>query len=115
MQIPRENWALIFEQRNEVIDRDHPDFGFWTEESHLLELVECREAPPAEETPAKVPKPLAPTLAVNLTDAATALSVSDEHFRDHVKPNLKIVRSGRRQFVSLRELERWLAANEAPA
>ena len=80
MKIPRENWALIFELRDEVIDRDHPDFDFWTEESHLLELVEGGAAPPAEETPAKAPKPLAPTLAVNLTDAAKALSVSDEHF-----------------------------------
>lgn len=115
MQIPRENWALIFEQRDEVIDRDHPDFDFWAEQSAMLELVEGGEAPPADETPAKAPKPLAPTLALNLTDAAAAITVSDEHFRDHVKPDLKIVRSGRRQFVAVRELERWLAENEAPA
>ncbi len=114
MQIPREHWALVFEQRNEVIDRDHPDFDFWAEESQLLELAEGSASPPAE-TPPKATKPSVPTLALNLTDAATALSLSGDHFREHVKPTLKIVRGGRRQFVSVRELERWLAENEASA
>ncbi len=114
MQIPRENWALVFEQRNEVIDRDHPDFDFWAEESQQLELAESSASPPAE-TPAKAPKPSVPTLALNLTDAATALSLSEDHFREHVKAELKILRVGRRQFVSVRELDRWLAENEAPA
>jgi hypothetical protein len=50
----RENWALIFELQDEVIDRDHPDFDFWAEQSHLLELVEGGEAPPADETQAKL-------------------------------------------------------------
>lgn len=31
----------------------------------------------------------------------------NDHFTEHVKPDLKVIRKGRRQLVTFRELERW--------
>ena len=53
-------------------------------------------------------------LAVGLGEAAALLSASDDHFREHIKPELRIVRRGKRQFVAIRELERWLSESSAP-
>ena len=51
----------------------------------------------------------APTrLALAPDEAAAALSVSRDFFDEHVLPELRVVRRGRRRLVSVRELERWL-------
>jgi hypothetical protein len=49
-----------------------------------------------------------PTLALAPDQAAAALSVSRDFFDQHILPELRIVRRGRRRLVSVRELERWL-------
>ncbi len=123
MKIPRENWALIFEQRDEVIDSDHPDFEGWMEAQEVEEWI-ANGAPPPDPHPVatgqpsgepqKSLRPPVPTLALNLKDAAAALDVSDEFFREHVKPELRIVRRGRRQFIARTELERWLTESSEP-
>lgn len=41
-----------------------------------------------------------------------AIGVSRDLFDDQVLPQLRVVRCGRRILVSVRELDRWLAANE---
>lgn len=47
-------------------------------------------------------------LAYSKAEAAEALGVSVDYLEDHVWPELRIVRRGRRCFASRKELERWL-------
>ena len=47
-------------------------------------------------------------LALAPNEAAAALGVSRDFFDEHVLPELRIVRRGRRRLVPVRELERWL-------
>ena len=51
---------------------------------------------------------IVPRLAVSPEEAAAAIGVSRRHFYEHVLPELRLVRSGRRRIIPLRELERWL-------
>jgi excisionase family DNA binding protein len=48
-----------------------------------------------------------PRLALTVSEAAEALGVSD-FLREHIAPELRWVRRGRRNLVSMRELEAWL-------
>ncbi len=50
-------------------------------------------------------------MPLSKTEAAAALGVSVDFFDEHVAPELRIVRRGRRRLVQLREIERWLDAN----
>lgn len=47
-------------------------------------------------------------LALSPDEAAAALGVSRDYLDEHVAPELRWVRRGRRKFVAIRELERWL-------
>jgi hypothetical protein len=60
----------------------------------------------SELTPTPVPR-----LALCVGEAARALGVSTDYFAEHIAPELRWVRRGRKKFVSVRELERWLAEN----
>jgi excisionase family DNA binding protein len=51
---------------------------------------------------------LGPRLALSPEEAAALLGVSRDYFDEHVIPELRIVRRGRRILVALAELERWL-------
>jgi hypothetical protein len=46
--------------------------------------------------------------------AAAALSVGRTYFDEQVSPELRWVRRGRRKFVAVRGLERWLEENSEP-
>jgi excisionase family DNA binding protein len=50
-------------------------------------------------------------LALSKAEAAAALGVSVDFFEQHVMPELRIVRRGRRRLIPLAELERWLGEN----
>jgi excisionase family DNA binding protein len=54
-----------------------------------------------------------PRLAVSPTEAAELLGVSRNYFDEHILPELRVVRRGRRVLVAVAELERWLAENAA--
>ena len=54
-----------------------------------------------------------PPLALRPEEAATALGVSDDFFRQHIKDELRWVRRGRIRFVFVTELERWGQENAA--
>jgi excisionase family DNA binding protein len=54
-----------------------------------------------------------PRLAFSLDEAAAALGVSKDFFDEHVRPELRVVRRGRRILVSTLELSRWLEASSA--
>jgi excisionase family DNA binding protein len=47
-------------------------------------------------------------LGLSLQEAADALGVSQDYFVEHVLPEIRIVRRGRRRIVPLAELQRWL-------
>jgi hypothetical protein len=52
-------------------------------------------------------------LALSPDEAATALGCSRDVLDEHVGPELRWVRRGRRKFVAIKELERWLDRNAA--
>lgn len=47
-------------------------------------------------------------LALSRREAARALGVSLNFFEEHVMPDLRVVRVGRRILIPVRELDRWL-------
>jgi excisionase family DNA binding protein len=54
-----------------------------------------------------------PRLALTVTEAAEALGVSPDHFREHIDRELRWIRRGRKRLVAVRELEAWLDRNAA--
>ena len=54
------------------------------------------------------PAMLGPRLALSPGEAATLLGVSRDYFDEHVLPELRVVRRGRRILIAFAELERWL-------
>jgi excisionase family DNA binding protein len=55
-------------------------------------------------------KTVPPRLALSPDEAAAAIGVSRDFFDEHVLPELRVVRRGRRRLVPVREIERWLEA-----
>ena len=58
-------------------------------------------------------EPRTPRLALELGEAAAALGVSPKFLAEHIRPELRLVRRGRKVLVPVRELERWLAESAA--
>lgn len=56
---------------------------------------------------------LVPRLALSKTEAAEALGVSVDYLDEHVMPDLRVVRRGRRRLIPVSELERWLERSAA--
>lgn len=54
-------------------------------------------------------------LALSPDEAATAIGCSRTFFDEHVGPGLRMVRVGRRKFVPVGELQRWLDDNACRA
>jgi excisionase family DNA binding protein len=54
-------------------------------------------------------------LALSVAESAESLGVSVDYFQEHVQPELRIVRRGRRRLIPVRELERWLDREAALA
>jgi len=55
--------------------------------------------------------PEIPRLALSKAEAAQALGISVDFFEEHVMPELRIVRRGRRRLIPTGELMHWLDAN----
>ena len=55
-----------------------------------------------------VAAPRIPRIAVSKQEAAGALGVSIDFFDEHIVPDLRTVRVGRRRLIPIAELERWL-------
>jgi hypothetical protein len=49
-----------------------------------------------------------PTLALSVQEACASLGLSWKAWREHVEPEVRVVRLGRSKRVSVRELERFL-------
>jgi hypothetical protein len=58
-----------------------------------------------------MPEPSSLRLALSPDEAATALGCSRDFLDEHIGPELRWVRRGRRKFVAIKELERWLDRN----
>lgn len=54
-----------------------------------------------------------PRLAFSPIEAAASIGCSRDFFDEHVAPELRIVRRGRRKLVPVREIERWLEREAA--
>jgi hypothetical protein len=56
-----------------------------------------------------------PRLALNVEQACAALGVSWDVWREHIEPDVRLVRVGSRKLVPVAELERWLADHASAA
>lgn len=56
--------------------------------------------------------PPPPRLALRHEEAAAALGVSVDFFRQHIQPEIRAVYRGRVRLWSITELQRWLERNE---
>jgi excisionase family DNA binding protein len=54
-----------------------------------------------------------PRLALTPPEAAHSIGVSEDFFTEHVRPDLRLVRRGRKVLVPVAELERWLERESA--
>jgi excisionase family DNA binding protein len=54
-----------------------------------------------------------PRVALTPAEAAAAIGVGPTFFDEHVAPQLRLVRVGRKRLVPVSELERWIAENAA--
>jgi predicted DNA-binding transcriptional regulator AlpA len=50
-------------------------------------------------------------LSLGAEEAAEALGVSRDNFDEHIAPDLRRVRAGRRVLYPVKEIERWLEQN----
>ncbi|MET0306288.1 MAG: helix-turn-helix domain-containing protein [Solirubrobacterales bacterium] len=64
---------------------------------------------------AKKPEATIPRFALTPTEAAASIGCGEDFFTAYVRPDLKIVRKGRKVLVPCAELERWLRENAEPA
>lgn len=54
-----------------------------------------------------------PRIALSVTEAAQSLGVSVDFLAEHIAPELRWCRRGRKKLVAVTELERWLVENSA--
>jgi excisionase family DNA binding protein len=54
-----------------------------------------------------------PRLALTATEAAEAVGVSPDFFAEHIRPELRLVRRGRKVLVPVTELQAWLERSSA--
>ena len=52
-----------------------------------------------------------PRLALSVEEACAALGVSWDLWREHIEPEVRVVRCGRRKLIAVAELQRWLDAS----
>src|SRR5215212_9973196 len=62
---------------------------------------------PGDEAMSAGPAAPIPRVALTLDEAAKALGVSRSHFDRHVRPYLRIIRSGSTRLVPVAELTQW--------
>lgn len=55
--------------------------------------------------------PMGPRLALSISEACGVLGVSHDFWHEHIAPDVRIVRRGRRKLVPTDELRRWLDSN----
>jgi hypothetical protein len=64
---------------------------------------------------AKKIRPPIPRVTLTPEEAAASLGCGIHYFDEHVRPDLRLIRRGRKVLVPVAELERWVTENtEAP-
>lgn len=56
-------------------------------------------------------KPTTPVLALSVEQACAALGVSWDTWREHIEPDVRLVRIGRRKIVPVSAIQAWLDAH----
>ena len=56
-------------------------------------------------------RPALPAIAIPPAEAAAALGMGESAFREHVAPNVRVIRRGRLRLYPVSELERWALDN----
>jgi excisionase family DNA binding protein len=80
-----------------------------------LEVTPIRRPEQPRPRRATPPTKLGPRLALSPGEAADVLGVSRDYFDEHILPELRIIRRGRRILIPLAEIERWLERSAASA
>lgn len=52
-----------------------------------------------------------PRIALTPPEAAAALGCGETYFTEYVRPELRVIRRGRKVLIPVAELQRWTAAN----
>ena len=52
-----------------------------------------------------------PRLSLDIQEACAAIGVSWDTWHQHIEPNVRIVRVGKRKIVPVTEIQRWLSEN----
>lgn len=52
-----------------------------------------------------------PRVALTPPEAAASLGCGETYFTDHVRPELRLIRRGRKVLIPVAELERWATEN----
>jgi hypothetical protein len=52
-----------------------------------------------------------PRIAVTPPEAAASLGVGPDYFDQHIAPELRVIRRGRKRLIAVVELERWALSN----
>jgi excisionase family DNA binding protein len=52
-----------------------------------------------------------PRIALTPPEAAASLGVGPDFFAEHVQPEVRVVRRGRKRLIPVAELERWASEN----
>lgn len=110
----RASWRLIADACDTALDglpSDHPRRDVLVRATRAAhDAAKTSILDPA--TPGARMKPRAaepvPRIALTLEEAATSLGMSLAHFRRHVLPDLKVVRSGSVRVVAVEELRRYV-------
>ena len=50
-----------------------------------------------------------PRVALTIPEAAAALGVGPDFFREHIQPDLQVIRIESKRLIEVAELERWAA------
>ena len=56
-------------------------------------------------------RPSPPRLGLTVSEAASAVGMSESSFKRHVQPELRLVRRGSLRIIPVPEIERWLDGN----
>jgi excisionase family DNA binding protein len=83
-----------------------------TNPSHKAKKPRRDDSASTPTTPKAPPRALSaqaaiPRITLSIDEAASALGVSRDHLERHILREIRIVYSGRRRLVPMRELERW--------
>lgn len=90
----------------------HPVGSGWGWGAAPLVVVQAADSQPSQpDRQPRSPKAPVPRLALTVAEAAESLGVSQDYFTNHIAPELRIVRRGRKRLIAVTELDHWLEQN----